>query len=128
MKNNKEEIKKAILLCKQLNNTFSDLIANNKSLQEIEKKVNLVVMNSNIKSYEEQVSGQTFITIQNSMSYIDDSLLNRVYQPKLETLYIITDSFDGYKGKTLLNKNVELKVRKPNNEQRQINFKPNFFF
>lgn len=76
MKNNKEEIKKAILLCKQLNNTFSDLVANNKSLQEIEKKVNLVVMNSNIKSYEEQVSGQTFITIQNSMSYIDDSLLN----------------------------------------------------
>ena len=61
-------------------------------------------------------------------TWIDDSLLNRVYQPKLETLYIITDSFDGYKGKTLLNKNVELKVRKPNNEERQINVKPSFFF
>ena len=61
-------------------------------------------------------------------TWIDDSLLNRVYQPKLETLYIVTDSFDGYKGKTLLNKNVELKVRKPNDEQRQINVKPNFFF
>ena len=68
------------------------------------------------------------LELQILVSWIDDSLLNRVYQPKLETLYIVTDSFDGYKGKTLLNKNVELKVRKPNNEQRQINVKPSFFF
>lgn len=61
-------------------------------------------------------------------TWIDDSTQRKVYQPKLETLYIVTDSFDGYKGKTLLNKNVELKVRKPNDEQRQINVKPNFFF
>lgn len=78
----------------------------------------------------ENLSGKLYKLEKNGKAtpWVEDSLLYKVFQPKLETLYIITDSFDGYKGKTLLNKNVELKVRKPNDEQRQINVKPNFFF
>jgi hypothetical protein len=52
---------------------------------------------------------------------------DKVYQPKLEQLLILTDSFDGYKGKTLLNKNIEIEVTKPYEEKRYINFKPNFY-